>query len=212
MCIRDRTSTALLIGVLQQLGAQPQAAIPSRQADGYGLNVSMVEELADDGIRLLVTVDNGVSAREALERAQELGLEVIVTDHHTIPEQRPPLSALLHPHCTPEGSPYRGLAGVGIAYVLAGALAKASRSAKALAMALDLFCIGTIADMAPLQGVNRRWLMDGLPRLKDSPLPGLQALQQVAGLDDAPVDAGACLLYTSPSPRDLSTSRMPSSA
>ena len=185
------TSTALLIGVLQQLGAQPQAAIPSRQADGYGLNVSMVEELADDGIRLLVTVDNGVSAREGLERAQELGLEVIVTDHHTIPEQRPPLSALLHPHCTPEGSPYRGLAGVGIAYVLAGALAKDSRSAKALAMALDLFCIGTIADMAPLQGVNRRWLMDGLPRLKDSPLPGLQALQQVAGLDDAPIDAGA---------------------
>ena len=77
------TSTALLIGVLQQLGAQPQAAIPSRQADGYGLNVSMVEELADEGIRLLVTVDNGVSAREALERAQQLGLEVIVTDHHT---------------------------------------------------------------------------------------------------------------------------------
>ena len=101
------TSTALLIGVLQQLGAQPQAAIPSRQADGYGLNVSMVEELAEDGIRLLVTVDNGVSAREALERAQELGLEVIVTDHHTIPEQRPPLSALLHPHCTPEGMPIR---------------------------------------------------------------------------------------------------------
>ena len=78
-----------------------------------------------------------------------------------------------------------------MAYVLAGALAKANRSAKALAMALDLFCIGTIADMAPLQVVNRRWLMDGLPRLKDSPLPGLQALQQVAGLDDAPIDAGA---------------------
>ena len=185
------TSTALLIGVLQQLGAQPQAAIPSRQSDGYGLNVSMVEELAAEGIRLLVTVDNGVSAREALERAQALGLEVIVTDHHTIPEERPPLSALLHPQCTPEDSPYRGLAGVGMAYVLAGALAKANRSAKALAMALDLFCIGTIADMAPLQGVNRRWLMDGLPRLKDSPLPGLQALQQVAGLDDAPIDAGA---------------------
>ena len=78
----------------------------------------MVEELAAEGIRLLVTVDNGVSAREALERAQALGLEVIVTDHHTIPEERPPLSALLHPQCTPEDSPYRGLAGVGMASVL----------------------------------------------------------------------------------------------
>lgn len=184
------TSTALLMGVLRQLGAQPRAAIPSRQDDGYGLNTAMVEQLAADGVRLLVTVDNGVSAREALERAQELGLEVIVTDHHTLPSERPPLLALVHPACTPEGSPYRGLAGVGLAFVVARALAQASRSKQALAMALDLFCIGTIADMAPLEGVNRRWLMDGLPRLKHSALPGLQALQQVAGLDEAPIDAG----------------------
>jgi single-stranded-DNA-specific exonuclease len=114
---------------------------------------------------------------------------VIVTDHHTLPKEMPPLLALVHPECTPEGSPYRGLAGVGLAFVLARALAQAHRSKQALAMALDLFCIGTIADMAPLEGVNRRWLMDGLPRLKHSALPGLQALQQVAGLDDAPIDA-----------------------
>ncbi|MFZ9266049.1 MAG: single-stranded-DNA-specific exonuclease RecJ [Vulcanococcus sp.] len=183
------TSTALLIGVLRELGAQPQAAIPSRQDDGYGLNAAMVEGLAGEGVRLLVTVDNGVSAREALERAEALGLDVIVTDHHTLPAQMPPLLALVHPACTPEGSPYRGLAGVGLAYVVARALAQASRSKPALAMALDLFCIGTIADMAPLEGVNRRWLIDGLPRLKHSALPGLQALQQVAGLDDAPIDA-----------------------
>ena len=183
------TSTALLIGVLRQLGAQPRAAIPSRQDDGYGLNAAMVERLAAEGVRLLVTVDNGVSAREALERAEALGLEVIVTDHHTLPQQMPPLLALVHPACTPEGSPYRGLAGVGLAFVVARSLAQASRSKQAMAMAMDLFCIGTIADMAPLEGVNRRWLMDGLPRLKHSTLPGLQALQQVAGLDDAPIDA-----------------------
>ena len=150
----------------------------------------MVERLAGEGIALLVTVDNGIAAQEALERAQELGVEVIVTDHHTLPAQLPPLLALLHPATTPKGSPYRGLAGVGLAYVLARALAQKQRSNRALAMALDLFCIGTIADMAPLQGVNRRWLLDGLPQLKTSPLLGLQALQQLAGLDEAPLDAG----------------------
>ena len=185
------TSTALLVGVLRHLGANPCAAIPSRLDDGYGLNAAMVERLAAEGIALLVTVDNGIAAQEALERAQQLGVEVIVTDHHTLPPQLPPLLALLHPATTPEGSPYRGLAGVGIAYVLARALAQKQRSKPALAMALDLFCIGTIADMAPLQGVNRRWLLDGLPQLKASQLKGLQALQQLAGLDDAPLDAGA---------------------
>jgi single-stranded-DNA-specific exonuclease len=185
------TSTALLVGLLQRLGAAAVAAIPSRQDDGYGLNRAMVERLAADGIRLLVTVDNGVAAREALERARELELDVILTDHHTLPAELPPCLALLHPACTPEASPYRGLAGVGLATVLAQALARACRSKEGLALALDLFCIGTIADMAPLLGVNRRWLMDGLPQLKGSPLVGLQALQQVAGLDDAPIDAMA---------------------
>jgi len=185
------TSTALLVGLLGRLGARPVAAIPSRQDDGYGLNAAMVERLAGEGIGLLVTVDNGIAAREALERARELDLAVIVTDHHTIPEQRPPYLALLHPACTPEGSPYRGLAGVGLAYVLARALAETQGSGQGLAMALDLFCIGTIADMAPLEGVNRRWLIDGLPRLKASPLPGLQALQQLAGLEEGALDAGA---------------------
>ena len=183
------TSTALLVGVLSRLGAKPQAAIPSRQSEGYGLNASMVERLAEQNIRLLVTVDNGISAREALERAEALGLEVIVTDHHTIPPQRPPLLALLHPALTPPQSPYRGLAGVGLAYVLAAAVAERLRNPKALRTALDLFCIGTIADMAPLTGVNRRWLQEGLPQLHRSALPGLRALSELAGLEDRPIDS-----------------------
>jgi single-stranded-DNA-specific exonuclease len=183
------TSTALLVGVLGRLGATPQAAIPSRQEDGYGLNSAMVERLAGQGMGLLVTVDNGVSAHAALERARELGLEVILTDHHTIPEPLPPHLALLHPQRTPEGSPFRGLAGVGLAYVLAAALCRRLGRADGLRMALDLFCIGTIADMAPLAGVNRRWLMEGLPRLGRSGLAGLQALQRLAGVDSQPLDA-----------------------
>lgn len=192
------TSTALLSGVLQRLGARPRPAIPSRQADGYGLNVGMVEALAAEGIRLLITVDNGVAAREALERAEALGIAVILTDHHTLPEQLPPHLALLHPACTPEGSPFRGLAGVGLAYVLASALCRRLRRRDGLAIALDLFCIGTIADMAPLQGVNRRWLMDGLPQLAKSRLEGLRALQQLAGMEEQPLDAEAVAFRLAP--------------
>jgi single-stranded-DNA-specific exonuclease len=185
------TSTALLVGVLQRLGARPQAAIPSRMDDGYGLNPGMVERLAAEGLRLLVTVDNGVSAREALERAQFLGVEVILTDHHSLPEELPPHLALLHPAVTPERSPYRGLAGVGLAHLLACSLCRRLGRKDGLEIAHNLFCIGTIADMAPLQGVNRRWLIDGLPGLRHSPLAGLQALQQIAGLEDSPLDAEA---------------------
>ncbi len=185
------TSTALLVGVLQRLGAQPRAAIPSRMQDGYGLNAAMVERLAAEGVRLLITVDNGVAAIEALERAEALAVEVILTDHHTLPPRLPAHLALLHPAVTPESSPYRGLAGVGLAHVLATALCRRLQHRHGLEIALNLFCIGTIADMAPLQGVNRRWLLDGLPVLGRSPLPGLQALQQLAGLEKHRVDAEA---------------------
>lgn len=185
------TSTALLTGLLERLGGHPQPAIPSRQEEGYGLNRSMVERLAAEGISLLITVDNGVSAHEALERAATLGLDVILTDHHTLPEIPPRCLALLHPSVTPSGSPYRGLAGVGLAYVLAMALAQRMASQEGLEVALELFCIGTIADMAPLHGVNRRWLRQGLPRLSRPRLAGLRALIQLAGLEDAPVDAEA---------------------
>ncbi|MEO1002969.1 MAG: single-stranded-DNA-specific exonuclease RecJ [Cyanobacteria bacterium J06638_7] len=192
------TSTALLVGVLGRLGARPRAAIPSRLEDGYGLNTGMVEQLAGEGVALLVTVDNGVSAHAALQRARELGLEVILTDHHTIPDPLPPHLALLHPQRTPAGSPFRGLAGVGLAYVLAAALCRRQGRADGLRMALDLFCIGTIADMAPLAGVNRRWLHDGLPRLGGSELAGLQALKRLAGLDDQPLDAEAVSFRIAP--------------
>ena len=188
------TSTALLVGVLGRLGARPQAAIPSRQDDGYGLNSAMVERLAAEGIRLLITVDNGVAAREALDRAEALGLEVILTDHHTLPTELPPHLALLHPAVTPPASPYRSLAGVGLAYVLARSLCQRLQRQDGLEIALNLFCIGTIADLAPLVGVNRRWLRDGLPRLRHTRLPGLQALQQLAGVGnhaERPLDLDA---------------------
>ncbi|MFN7227855.1 MAG: single-stranded-DNA-specific exonuclease RecJ [Synechococcaceae cyanobacterium] len=183
------TSTALLVGVLNQLGARPLAAIPSRQEEGYGLNRAMVERLAGSDVGLLVTVDNGVAAREALNTARDLGVDVILTDHHTLPAELPPCLALLHPARTPADSPYRTLAGVGLAYVLAAALCRRCNHREGLETALHLFSIGTVADMAPLTGVNRRWLIDGLAGMAHSRLVGLRALQQVAGLEARAMDA-----------------------
>ena len=183
------TSTALLLRALEPLGARPVPAIPSRMEEGYGLNPSMVERLNAAGVQLLVTVDNGVAARDALELAQELGVEVIVTDHHAIPDQRPPMTALIHPATTPVNSPYQGLAGVGLAYVLARAVAEELDHPEAIRVARDLFCIGTVADMAPLLGANRAWLLEGLGQLHRSECKGLRALQQLAGLGVQPLTA-----------------------
>ena len=183
------TSTALLLRTLHTLGAEPQAAIPSRMADGYGLNCSMVNELHDGGVRLIVTVDNGVAAHEALSRAEDLGIDVVLTDHHTLPKTRPKALALIHPATTPDQSPYRGLAGVGLAYVLARELAERMHQPAAIASARDLFCIGTVADMAPLTGANRTLLREGLLHLHQSNCPGVRALQQLAGLGDRPLRA-----------------------
>ena len=183
------TSTALLMRAFEAMGASPQAAIPSRMADGYGLNSGMVEQLHSEGVRLLVTVDNGVAAHEALEKASELGVEVILTDHHTLPANRPKALALIHPATTPKDSPYACLAGVGLAYVLARALAAELKNPASITTARDLFCIGTVADMAPLTGANRTLLREGLSHLHRSSCPGVQALQQLAGLGDRPLRA-----------------------
>ena len=183
------TSTALLLRALAALGAAPRAAIPSRMEEGYGLNPSMVDRQHRDGVQILVTVDNGVAASSALRRAAELGMEVIVTDHHTIPEQPAPMTALIHPATTPEGSPYRGLAGVGLAYVLARAVAEQLNQPDAIGSARDLFCVGTVADMAPLIGANRAWLLEGLAQLHRTECCGLQALQRLAGLGEQPLTA-----------------------
>ena len=183
------TSAALLVSALQTLGAQSIAAIPSRMDEGYGLNTTMVKRLHDQGTRLLVTVDNGVSAEDALELAAELKMEVIITDHHTIPDPPPAVLALLHPARTPEHSPYRCLAGVGLAFVLASELAKTMDRLDAIGASRDLFCVGTVADMAPLTGANRAWLKQGLQHLHQSRCKGLSALQKLAGLGEQQLSA-----------------------
>nr|WP_290439447.1 single-stranded-DNA-specific exonuclease RecJ [Leptolyngbya sp. 'hensonii'] len=177
------TSTALLLRALRALGAEVDYAIPSRMQEGYGINRRIVEEFHQEGVRLILTVDNGITAVEPIAWARNLGLEVIITDHHDLPPELPPASAILNPKLIDPSSPYRGLAGVGVAYILAVALAQQMEREATLAdVLLELFTLGTIADLAPLTGVNRRWVRRGLKLLPHSQLTGVQALIQVTGL------------------------------
>ncbi len=179
------TSTALLLRALRTLGAKVNYTIPSRMSEGYGINQRIVEDCHAEGVSLILTVDNGIAAVAPIQRARELGLTVIVTDHHDLPPTLPPANAILNPKLLPETSPYRGVAGVGVAYILAVCLAQALNQAQALTGSLlELFTLGTIADLAPLTGVNRRWVRRGLGLLPRSQIFGIQALIQVAGLAD----------------------------
>ena len=177
------TSTALLLRALRFLGARVDYAIPSRMNEGYGINERIVEDFHDEGVSLILTVDNGIAAHKPIARARELGLAVIITDHHDLPPILPDANAILNPKLIAETSPYRSMAGVGVAYVLALSLAQSFDQTRELRdILLELFTLGTIADLAPLLGVNRRWVKRGLQLLPKSKLAGVQALIQVAGL------------------------------
>jgi single-stranded-DNA-specific exonuclease len=177
------TSTALLIRAFRLLGAKAKYAIPSRMQEGYGINKRIVEELHQEGVTLILTVDNGIAAYDAIAYAKELGVSVIVTDHHDIPEQLPPADAILNPKLIDPDSQFAAIAGVGVAYVLALELADRFGKRERLAQPLlELFTLGTIADLAQLRGVNRRLVKQGLGLLARSQLLGVQALIQVSGI------------------------------
>lgn len=178
------TSTALLLRALKPLGAHIDYAIPSRMKDGYGINKRIVEEFQQEGVSLILTVDNGISAYDAIVHAKELGLQVIITDHHDLPPILPPADAILNPKLLPQTSPYYGLAGVGVAYVLAVTLAQSLNKLQGLTKPLlELYTVGTIADLAPLTGVNRRWLKRGLKLLPKSDILGIQKLSNLAEVE-----------------------------
>jgi single-stranded-DNA-specific exonuclease len=176
------TSTALLLRALRSFKADIDYAIPSRMNDGYGINSRIVDRLADDGVSLIITVDNGIAAYDAIKHARDRGLHVIITDHHDLPAKLPPASAILNPKMIDTASPYCGMAGVGVAYLLAMTLAEVYGQVQQLQLPmLELLTLGTIADLAPLVGVNRRWVQQGLKLIPHSQIPGIQALTQVSG-------------------------------
>ncbi|NMF66757.1 single-stranded-DNA-specific exonuclease RecJ [Brasilonema octagenarum UFV-OR1] len=208
------TSTALLLRSLRWLGAQVDYAIPSRMHEGYGINKRIIEEFHSEGVGLILTVDNGISAFEPIERARELGLKVIITDHHDIPQQLPPAHAILNPKLIRESSPYRGIAGVGVAYILAVSLAQKLGQANddILTSMLELFTLGTIADLAPLTGVNRHWVKSGLQHLPKSKLPGILALIQMSGVQLSPGQADESIQNSKLCPPDTLRERLSSAS
>lgn len=193
------TATALLVSALQRAGAEVGGYIPDRVDEGYGLNVEALERLSRQA-GLLITVDCGIRSLEEVAVAKELGLDVIVTDHHSVGAELPPAYAVINPRRRDDTSAFESLAGVGVAYRLAQAVLRAVSQRPGAALSpgqateyetelLDLVALGTIADMMPLVGENRSLVRRGLAQLAQGQRVGLFALMEVAGMQPAGVDS-----------------------
>ena len=173
-------STAILVEALRWLGAEPAWHVPDRE-DGYGLSVATVERLVAAGTRLIVTADCAVAAVDEVARARELGVDVVVTDHHR-PAERLPDCPIVHPAVC--GYPFPHLCAAAVAQKLAEALlARAGADPARAAEHADLVALATVADVVKLQGENRRLVREGLKRLGATAKPGLRALMRVARVD-----------------------------
>ena len=177
------TSASILKETLEQLGAECLVYLPNRFTDGYGPNASVYKYFIEQqGISLIVTVDNGVAGHEAIDLAQSMGVDVIVTDHHSLPEVLPDAHAIVHPEHPEADYPFKHLAGCGVAFKLACALLE-----EVQVELLDLVAIGTIADMVSLTDENRIMLQYGLEVLRNTQRIGLQELFEIAGISSSDV-------------------------
>jgi single-stranded-DNA-specific exonuclease len=178
------SSTSLMVQLLKILDADYDYYIPHRVNEGYGLNRAAMELARKSGVTLIITVDTGISAVSEIEYANELGLDVIVTDHHEPPDVLPQAFAIINPKKPGCPYPFKQLAGVGVAFKLAHALL--GRMPMEL---LEMAVLGTIADLMPLLDENRLLVKLGLERLRSTALPGFKALLNVSGIDRATVTA-----------------------
>ncbi len=186
------TGTAILFTLLSLLGANVQFHVPHRVEEGYGLNTNTLQQIADGGISLVVTVDCGIASVKEAEEARKLGLELIITDHHEFKSQLPQADVLVHPRLEEGKYPFESLSGSGVAFKLAWALCKVAsggdkvtpRFREFLLNALVWASFGTVADVMPLLGENRILVKHGLARLQSQPGEGLQALLRSSKLGD----------------------------
>lgn len=177
------TSTSVMMITLQELGANVQFYIPNRFTEGYGPNEQAFKLAAEKGIRLIITVDTGISAIHEAKVAKELGLDLIITDHHEPGPVLPEALAIIHPKLENSSYPYKDLAGVGVAFKLAHAL-----YGKVPEHLLEFAAIGTIADLVPLKGENRLIAKKGIRKLKGTKREGLKALFKLTGVETANID------------------------
>lgn len=172
------TSTALFSRFLSKIGCDIISHVPHRMKEGYGIHISVVDRAHEQGAKLFLTCDCGASAIEQIIRAKELGMNVVVTDHHLLKENLPPADAIVNPHRSDSIYPYPNLSGVGVVFKLcAGITAELGHSLDHYYRAyLDLATLGTVADIMPLTGENRIIVANGLERVQLSQKPGLRAL------------------------------------
>lgn len=181
--------TALLTLVLQELGGKCRYYLPNRMEEGYGLNKDAILRCKEDGTQLLITVDCGIGSQDEINYAKGLGMDVIVTDHHSPIGELPECLGILNPKDPGSGYPYKELSGVGVAYKLGEALAKETSHID-IRKHLDLVAVGTIADIVPLTGENRIFVYHGLKVLETTEKIGLVKLKEKAGMDPAPARRG----------------------
>lgn len=185
------TATALLYSYLQSAGADVIYYIPSRADEGYGMNADAIKELSDRGVSLIVTVDNGISAYEEVEYASSLGIDTVVTDHHTVPDVLPPAVAVVDPHREDCPSSFKELSGVGVAFKLVMAIeGEYCDMDQLLSNFADLASLGTIGDVVSLTDENRSLVKEGIRYLQDSDRVGIRALLRSAGYEDKEVTSG----------------------
>ncbi len=185
------TSSALLYEFLSSLGSTPRVYIPSRFDEGYGLNMDAVAQLHSKGIALMITVDCGIRSIPEIALAKSLGMRVILSDHHQPGAQLPPADAVINTRQAGDPYPYKQLAGVGLAYKLADAYLRMYPQAGLDAQNwLDLVALGTVADLAPINGENRALVRAGLEQMRDTRRQGLYSLAQVSGIKLESVNSG----------------------
>ncbi|MAU10388.1 MAG: single-stranded-DNA-specific exonuclease RecJ [Anaerolineaceae bacterium] len=179
--VDGQTSTALLVSALRELGAQVEYHVPNRFTEGHGIHLPTLTRYLDAGIGLLLTCDTGIAAHDAVDLAQGHGVDVVITDHHSLPPELPNAYAAVNPMRLPEGHPLRELPGVGTAYMLVRALYDDMPSEGLL----DLVAMGIVADVMVQVDDTRYWLQRGLERLRTAARPGLQAMMTRAEVDPA---------------------------
>ncbi len=183
------TATCLLTDFLRRSGADCVSYIPGRLEEGYGLNPIAIRQLHSEGVKLIVTVDCGITAVEEAALCAELGIDLVITDHHECKAQLPQAAAIVDPHRPDDRYPHKTLSGVGVAFKLAGALC--SSQERVLREYADMVCLGTVADVMPLQGENRTFVARGLELLKSTRRPGIAALMEECGCHRETVNATA---------------------
>jgi len=176
------TATALLVQGLGFLGARTIPYIPSRLGEGHGLRANVLRQLHDEGVSLVITVDCGVTGLSEVQKARRMGLDVVITDHHTPLDEVPPAAAVVNPKLPGSSYPFSELAGVGVAYKLLEALLRSIGKERHLEGLLDLVALGTVADMTPLLSENRYLVKRGLELINTAPRLGLREMIGQSGL------------------------------